>query len=104
MTTGDPQFEGVYGPYTITSTDRQEVQRYRISLLVAGLADDCSVSSLVAVWRQLGLDLAYAIHGRTRLGTEVDPHLSTTTPQRAEVVLVDRLPGLGTPFNASWSE
>ena len=38
MTTGDPQFEGVYGPYTITSIDRREVQRYRISLLVAGLA------------------------------------------------------------------
>ena len=38
MTTGDPQFEGVYGPYTITSTDRLEVQRYRISLLIAGLA------------------------------------------------------------------
>ena len=49
----------------------------------------------MAVWRKLGLDLAYATHGRTRLGTEVDPHLSATTPQRAEVVLVDRLPGWG---------
>ena len=38
MTTSDPQFEGIYGHYTITSTDRLEVQRYRISLLVAGLA------------------------------------------------------------------
>ena len=47
MTTGDPQFEGVYGPYTITSTDRLEVQRYRISLLVAGLA---MTAALVHWW------------------------------------------------------
>jgi uncharacterized integral membrane protein len=167
MTTGDPQFEGVYGPYTITSTDRQEVQRYRISLLVAGLAmtaalvhwwqfgDSWAWIWLVPLMAGLGLalkwihiylrplhnalklfwligclgwgllliragpnealamlaaqplwilDLACAIHGRTRLGTEVDPHLSATTPQRTEVVLVDRLPGLGTPVNSSWSE
>ena len=50
MTTGDPQFEGVYGPYTITSTDRQEVQRYRISLLVAGLA----MTAALVHWWQLG--------------------------------------------------
>ena len=48
MTTGDPQFEGVYGPYTITSTDRLEVQRYRISLLVAGLA---MTAGLVHWWQ-----------------------------------------------------
>ena len=48
MTTGDPQFEGVYGPYTITSTDRIEVQRYRISLLVAGLA---MTAGLVHWWQ-----------------------------------------------------
>ena len=48
MTTGDPQFEGVYVPYTITSIDRLEVQRYRISLLVAGLA---MTAGLVHWWQ-----------------------------------------------------
>ena len=48
MTTGDPQFDGVYGPYTITSIDRREVQRYRISLLVAGLA---MTAGLVHWWQ-----------------------------------------------------
>ena len=48
MTTGGPQFEGVYGPYTITSIDRLEVQRYRISLLVAGLA---MTAGLVHWWQ-----------------------------------------------------
>ena len=48
MTTGDPQFDGVYGPYTITSIDRLEVQRYRISLLVAGLA---MTAGLVHWWQ-----------------------------------------------------
>ena len=38
MTTADPQFEGVYGPYTITEADRNEVQRYRLALLTTGLA------------------------------------------------------------------
>ena len=38
MTTVDPQFEGVYGPYSITENDRREVQRYRLSLLTTGLA------------------------------------------------------------------
>ena len=38
MTTADPQFEGVYGPYTITEADRHEVQRYRLALLTTGLA------------------------------------------------------------------
>ena len=50
MTTGDPQFEGVYGLYTITSTDRLEVQRYRISLLVAGLA----MTAALVHWWQFG--------------------------------------------------
>ena len=27
MTTADPQVEGVYGPYSITETDRRDVQR-----------------------------------------------------------------------------
>ena len=34
----DPQFEGVYGPYSITETDRREVHRYRLALLTTGLA------------------------------------------------------------------
>ena len=38
MTTADPQFEGVYGPYSITETDRRDVQRYRLALLTTGLA------------------------------------------------------------------
>jgi len=38
MTTADPQFEGVYGPYTITEQDRLEVRRYRLALLTSGLA------------------------------------------------------------------
>ena len=38
MTSADPCFEGVYGSYTITAADREEVRRYRIALLVAGLA------------------------------------------------------------------
>ena len=38
MTTADTQFEGVYGPYTITEADRNEVQRYRLALLSTGLA------------------------------------------------------------------
>ncbi|BEV36138.1 DUF2301 domain-containing membrane protein [Synechococcus sp. M16CYN] len=44
----DPQFEGTYGPYTITAADRQEVQRYRVALLVAGLA---MTSGLVHWWQ-----------------------------------------------------
>ena len=38
MTTADPQYDGVYGRYTITEQDRREVQRYRIALLISGLA------------------------------------------------------------------
>ena len=38
MTTADPEFEGVYGTYTINEQDRREVQRYRFALLVCGLS------------------------------------------------------------------
>ena len=38
MTTADQQFEGIYGPYSITETDRRDVQRYRLALLTTGLA------------------------------------------------------------------
>ena len=38
MTSADPTFEGVYGPYSITAADRREVRFYRISLLITGLS------------------------------------------------------------------
>ena len=38
MTTADSQFDGVYGPFTITATDREEVQRYRFCMLISGIA------------------------------------------------------------------
>ena len=50
MTSADPTFEGVYGSYTITADDRNEVRRYRIALLVAGLA----MSLGLLHWWQLG--------------------------------------------------
>ena len=50
MTTADPQFEGMYGTYTITEQDRREVQRYRFALLVCGL----SLSAGLMQWWQIG--------------------------------------------------
>ena len=50
MTTVDPQYDGVYGPYTITEQDRRDVQRYRIALLISGLA----MSTGVLHWWALG--------------------------------------------------
>ncbi|AII50299.1 membrane protein [Synechococcus sp. KORDI-52] len=50
MTSADPTFDGVYGSYTITAGDRSEVRRYRIALLVAGLA----MSLGLLHWWQLG--------------------------------------------------
>ena len=55
MTTADPQFDGMYGPFTITSTDRQEVQRYRISLLISGT----SLSMGLLQWWLVGSDWAW---------------------------------------------
>ena len=55
MTTADPQFDGVYGPYTITEQDRRDVQRYRIALLISGLA----MSTGVLHWWALGGSLAW---------------------------------------------
>jgi uncharacterized integral membrane protein len=43
-------FEGVYGPYTITSSDEREVLSYRLALLVAAIAQ----IGLLLQWRQLG--------------------------------------------------
>ncbi len=34
----EPQFEGVYGTYRITRKDQIEVKRYRLSLMLSGLA------------------------------------------------------------------
>ena len=50
MTTADPQFEGVYGIYTITDDDRREVKLYRLALLMSGL----SFSAGMVQWWQLG--------------------------------------------------
>jgi uncharacterized integral membrane protein len=47
---GDPQFEGVYGPFTITQRDRREVLGYRLALLTAAIAQ----ASLLAQWHWLG--------------------------------------------------
>ena len=48
MTSADPTFEGVYGPYSITAADRQEVRSYRIALLITGL----SLAAGVLQWWQ----------------------------------------------------
>jgi uncharacterized integral membrane protein len=50
MTTADPQFDGVYGPYTITDHDRLEVQRYRLALMGSGV----SMSAGLLQWWQWG--------------------------------------------------
>lgn len=46
----DPVFEGVYGPFTITATDRREVLGYRLALLTAAIAQ----AALLAQWNWLG--------------------------------------------------
>ena len=46
----DPVFEGVYGPFTITATDRREVLGYRLALLTAAIAQ----AALLAQWHWLG--------------------------------------------------
>ena len=46
----DPQFQGVYGSYTITASDRKDVQEYRIALLISGLA----LTAGLAQWWWLG--------------------------------------------------
>lgn len=47
---GDPVFEGVYGPFTITALDRREVLGYRLALLTAAIAQ----AALLAQWHWLG--------------------------------------------------
>lgn len=50
MTMADPQFDGVYGLYTITDDDRLEVQRYRLALLACGV----SMSAGLLQWWLIG--------------------------------------------------
>ena len=46
----DPVFEGVYGTYTITERDRQDVLGYRLALTAVAVAQ----LALLAQWRLLG--------------------------------------------------
>ena len=55
MTSADPTFEGVYGTYSITAADRQEVRSYRIALLITGL----SLAAGVLQWWQIGSTWAW---------------------------------------------
>ena len=47
---GDPVFEGVYGPFSITEQDRREVLGYRLGLLTAAIAQ----AALLAQWQWVG--------------------------------------------------
>jgi uncharacterized integral membrane protein len=47
---GDPVFEGVYGPFSITARDRREVLGYRLALLTVAIAQ----AGLLAQWHWLG--------------------------------------------------
>ena len=47
---GDPVFEGVYGPFSITPRDRREVLGYRLALLTVAIAQ----AGLLAQWHWLG--------------------------------------------------
>ncbi|PTT95451.1 hypothetical protein DBR45_49015, partial [Pseudomonas sp. HMWF031] len=51
----DPRYEGFYGTYTITEADRREVQRYRVALLISGIA----FSAGLLQWWQWGGQLAW---------------------------------------------
>jgi uncharacterized integral membrane protein len=52
---GDPVFEGVFGPYTITATDRREVRAYRLALTAVAIGQ----LGLLVHWRQWGPQLAW---------------------------------------------
>jgi len=49
---GDPIFEGVYGPFSITGQDRREVLGYRLALLTTAIAQ----AALLAQWHWVGPD------------------------------------------------
>ena len=55
MTSADPTFDGVYGTYSITDIDRQEVRSYRIALLITGL----SLAAGLLQWWQIGSTWAW---------------------------------------------
>ena len=55
MTSADPIFDGVYGTYSITDIDRQEVRSYRIALLITGL----SLAAGLLQWWQIGSTWAW---------------------------------------------
>ncbi len=46
----DPVFDGVYGPFTITATDRRDVQAYRLALTAVAIGQ----LALLLQWRQFG--------------------------------------------------
>ena len=66
----EPCFEGVYGTYCITLQDQQEVQRYRICLLICGLSFSAGLGQWILVGPQLAplwllplaLSLGLALH------------------------------------------
>jgi uncharacterized integral membrane protein len=47
---GDPVFEGVYGSFTITATDRREVLGYRLALLAVAIGE----AALLLQWQGWG--------------------------------------------------
>ena len=73
MTTADPQFEGVYGPYTITEADRTEVQRYRLALMAVAAA-----LLVVLALRKFGMDAAADV-GDKSVFAYLDGQLSART-------------------------
>ncbi len=51
----EPEFEGVYGKYTITLADQMEVKKYRVAVFICGL----SFSLGLAQWMIFGPNLAW---------------------------------------------
>jgi uncharacterized integral membrane protein len=51
----EERYEGAYGPFTITDTDRREVLGYRLALLTVAIAQ----AALLAQWRWLGPQLLW---------------------------------------------
>ena len=53
--TAEERYEGAYGPFTITETDRREVLGYRLALLTAAVAE----LALLAQWHWFGPTLLW---------------------------------------------
>ncbi len=51
----EQEFEGLYGPYRITLTDKVEIQRYRLSLLLCGI----SFTAGIIQWLLIGPSLVW---------------------------------------------